>query len=100
MKNTYGTSLSVTIFGESHGDCIGAVIDGIAPGIKINSEYIEKKLSARRPCGSISTARVEKDNYSIVSGVFNGVSHFYPNIILLMVMSNEIERGYYQKMAD
>ena len=39
MKNTYGTSLSVTVFGESHGDYIGAVIDGIAPGIKIDKDY-------------------------------------------------------------
>ena len=36
MKNTFGQSVSVTVFGESHGECIGAVIDGLAPGIKID----------------------------------------------------------------
>ena len=35
MKNTFGNSVAVTLFGESHGECIGAVIDGLAPGIEI-----------------------------------------------------------------
>ena len=39
MKNTIGKSVAVTLFGESHGEYIGAVIDGLAPGIKINREY-------------------------------------------------------------
>ena len=36
MKNTIGTSVAVTLFGESHGTAIGAVIDGLAPGIAID----------------------------------------------------------------
>ena len=36
MKNTFGQSLAVTLFGESHGEEIGAVLDGIAPGIPVN----------------------------------------------------------------
>ena len=71
MKNSFGNSIVITLFGESHGDYIGAVLDGLAPGIKINEEYISAKLLQRRPSGSISTARVEADEYSIVSGVFN-----------------------------
>ena len=43
MKNTFGTALTITLFGESHGPAIGAVLDGISPGIKIDDEYIEKK---------------------------------------------------------
>ena len=70
MKNSFGNSLTITLFGESHGEYIGAVLDGIAPGIKINDEYIASKLALRRPSGMISTARVEADEYSIVSGVF------------------------------
>ena len=41
MKNTYGQALTVTLFGESHGEAIGAVIDGLAPGIKIDTAYID-----------------------------------------------------------
>lgn len=86
MKNTFGNSLTVTLFGESHGECIGAVIDGIAPGIKIDNEYIEKRLSERRPSGEFSTPRVERDNYSFISGVFNGYTTGAP---LTVVIPNE-----------
>lgn len=72
MKNTFGNSLSVTLWGESHGESIGAVIDGLAPGIAVNLDYIENKLTLRRPVGKISTARVERDPVFIESGVFNG----------------------------
>ena len=72
MKNSFGSSLSVSIFGESHGSAIGALIDGIAPGIKIDEDYINKCLDQRRPYGKISTQRREADNWQILSGVFNG----------------------------
>lgn len=48
MKNTFGNALCVTIFGESHGKSIGAVIDGLAPGMEINLDYINEKMALRR----------------------------------------------------
>lgn len=72
MKNTIGNSLTVTLFGESHGKAIGAVIDGIASGIAVNEEYIALQLSRRRPKDALSTPRQEKDEFSILSGVFEG----------------------------
>ena len=39
MKNVLGNNLTLTLFGESHGEMIGAVLDGLAPGIQINNEY-------------------------------------------------------------
>ena len=83
MKNTFGNAVTVTIFGESHGDAVGAVIDGLAPGIKIDSEYINSKLALRRPRGKISTSRVEVDNYSIVSGVFEGYTTGTPITVII-----------------
>ncbi len=83
MKNTFGTSLSVTLFGESHGGEIGAVIDGIAPGIPIDNQYISSRLSMRRPWGKLSTSRREDDEYRIVSGVFNGYTTGAPICILI-----------------
>ena len=83
MKNTFGTSLSVTLFGESHGGEIGAVIDGIAPGIPIDNQYISSRLSMRRPWGKLSTSRREDDEYRIVSGVFNGYTTGAPLCILI-----------------
>ena len=49
MKNTWGTSVSVTLFGESHGAAIGAVVDGITPGIQIDDDFINQQLTLRRP---------------------------------------------------
>ena len=83
MKNTFGNSVSVTLFGESHGEYIGAVIDGLAPGIEINKDYIEHMLTLRRPDGKISTPRKEKDEFRIVSGVINGKATGTPLTILI-----------------
>ena len=83
MKNTFGNSVSVTIFGESHGREIGVVLDGLAPGIQVKEDEIAEKLRLRRPSGSISTKRVEPDHFRIVSGVFNGATTGTPVCILI-----------------
>ena len=57
MKNTFGNNISVTLFGESHGEAIGAVVDGLAPGIFVDTHAIDSYLARRRPSGAISTAR-------------------------------------------
>ena len=72
MRNTFGNALSVTIFGESHGAAIGAVIDGLAPGLPVDEDFIRYQLSLRRPAGRISTARCEADEFQILSGVYEG----------------------------
>lgn len=83
MKNTFGQSLAVTLFGESHGEEIGAVLDGIAPGIPVNEDKIRRALSLRRPSGALSTARVEADDFRFVSGVFRGKTTGTPLTILI-----------------
>ena len=72
MRNTFGNALCVTIYGESHGKSIGAVIDGLPSGLEVNLDYINEKLLLRRPAGAISTARKEPDPVSFESGVFEG----------------------------
>ncbi len=83
MKNTFGNAVSITLFGESHGSAIGAILDGIAPGIEVNEEFIKGKLSLRRPYGKISTSRVEADEFKIHSGVFKGKTTGTPICILI-----------------
>lgn len=83
MKNTYGSNVSVTLFGESHGPYIGAVLDGLAPGIAVDDEVIRHKLSLRRPQDELSTPRQEQDDFRIVSGVFNGLTTGTPLCILI-----------------
>ena len=82
MKNTFGNNLTLTLFGESHGEYIGAVLDGITPGVKIDHEAIRDALSKRRPKNSSSTARVEADEYKIISGEYKGYTSGTPLIIL------------------
>lgn len=83
MRNTFGNNITITLFGESHGAKIGTVIDGIEPGIKVDEEFIRAQLAKRRPAGKISTARVEADEFEIVSGVFNGLTTGTPVTILI-----------------
>ena len=90
MKNTIGQSLSVTLFGESHGPAVGVVIDGIAPGIPVQPEQIELQLSRRRPASSLDTPRREQDPYQILSGVFQGHTTGTP---LCIAIPNENTRS-------
>ena len=96
MKNTFGNSVAVTLFGESHGEYIGAVIDGMAPGIKIDDEYIEHMLTLRRPHGKISTPRKEKDEYKIVSGVVNNKTTGTP--VTILIPNENVKSGDYSQM--
>lgn len=96
MKNTFGTSVAVTLFGESHGACIGAVIDGLAPGIRIDHAYIAQMLTQRRPDGKISTPRKEKDEYSIVSGVIGDTTTGTP--ITILIPNENVKSGDYAQM--
>ena len=72
MKNTFGSALSVTLFGESHGPCVGALLDGLAPGIGVDEDFIAHQLTLRRPADSLSTARREPDRFVIESGLYGG----------------------------
>ena len=83
MKNVLGDNLTLTLFGESHSDYIGATLDGFTSGIKIDEDVIKHYLSLRRPCTCMDTARVEEDEYKIISGVFNGYSTGAPLTIII-----------------
>jgi len=96
MKNTFGTSVAVTIFGESHGEYIGAVIDGMTPGVDVNEEYINHMLFLRRPDGKISTPRKEMDEFRIVSGVMNGKTTGTP--ITILIPNENVKSGDYSQM--
>ena len=96
MKNTIGNSVAVTLFGESHGEMIGAVIDGLAPGIAVDEAYIAHMLDLRRPSGRISTPRQEKDAYRIVSGVCCGKTTGTP--ITILIPNENVKSGDYMQM--
>ena len=75
MRNTFGNIFTLTTFGESHGDAVGGVVDGMPAGIDIDITFIQKELDRRRPGQShITTGRQEADQVEILSGVFEGKS--------------------------
>lgn len=83
MKNTFGQSVALTVFGESHGAGVGVVLDGLCSGIAVNEEDIKVALSKRAPSQSTDTARRERDNFQILSGVFNGKTTGTPICIFI-----------------
>ncbi len=98
MRNTIGNNLSVTLFGESHGEMIGAIIDGMTPGVSVDTEYIRRSLAKRRPRGRISTPRVEADEFSIVSGVYDGRTTGTP--ITILIKNTNLKSTDYSKLFD
>ena len=73
--NTFGRKFTLTTFGESHGEAIGGVVDGMPAGIDIDMDFIQSELNRRRPGQSrITTGRKEADKVEILSGVFEGKS--------------------------
>ena len=97
--NTFGEMLRVTTFGESHGRALGAVLDGIAPGVEITEEDIQKELNRRRPGQSrVSTPRDEKDRVHILSGVFEGKSTGTP--ICMVVYNEDQDSSRYEILRD
>ena len=73
--NTFGQIFRLTTFGESHGEAIGGVVDGMPAGIEIDLDFIQQELARRRPGqSSITTSRQELDQVELLSGVFEGRS--------------------------
>ena len=82
--NSLGARFSVTSFGESHGKCIGTVVDGCPAGLKLDEADIQPLLDLRRPGQSvITTQRKECDKALILSGVFNGYTTGAPICIII-----------------
>ena len=75
MRNTFGNLFTLTTFGESHGEAVGGVVDGMPAGVRIDMDFIQHELDRRRPGqSSITTSRKESDRVELLSGVFEGVT--------------------------
>lgn len=99
MKNTFGNALSLTIFGESHGPAIGAVLDGMAAGVPVDEGFIAQCMDARRARGDgLSTPRTEADQVHILSGVYQG--HTTGSSIALVIQNQNTRSGDYARTAD
>lgn len=90
MKNSFGTSVILTLFGESHGPCVGCVLDGMAPGIPVDEDFIRTQMELRRSVASLSTARREADEVKILSGVYCGKTTGTP---ITLLIENNVQRS-------
>ena len=98
MKNTIGNNFSITLFGESHGKAIGAVLDGVPSGIAVDEAFIARQMEKRKGINSISTPRREVDAVKILSGVFEGRTTGTP--ICFMVENTDIKSKDYSLTKD
>ena len=99
MKNIFGNAVSMTIFGESHGPAVGAVLDGLAAGLPVDEAAIAAAMDRRRARGDgLSTARTEADAVEFLSGVYEGRTT--GTAVTLMIRNLNTRSGDYAKTAD
>lgn len=91
--NTFGRLFKLSIFGESHGIQIGAVIDGCPAGIPLSEEDLKEDFARRRAGGTGTTPRIEPDLPRIVSGVYNGTTTGAP-ITIVFENTNTKSKDY------
>ena len=97
--NSIGKEFTVTSFGESHGKCVGAVVDGCPAGLPLSEADVQAELDRRIPLQpKIVSGRIEKDAVQILSGVFNGFTTGAP--ISMMVENKEADSSDYEAIKD
>ncbi len=90
---TVGNRLKISLFGRSHADCIGCIIEGLPMGMRIDSENIAKSMELRKPSEGIGTPRKEKDEVIFNSGVTDGVVSSH-SVMLTIKNSNTKSSSY------
>jgi chorismate synthase (EC 4.2.3.5) len=97
--NVLGERFVVVSFGESHGKCVGVVIDGCPAGLPLSEEDVQPLLDLRRPGqSSISTPRKEEDRVEILSGVFRGHTTGAP--IAMVVWNRDVDSRSYERLLE
>ncbi|MFW9786041.1 MAG: chorismate synthase [Candidatus Thorarchaeota archaeon] len=95
MTFSFGKEFRIHVYGESHGEGIGVVVEGVPPGLNMDEEMIQQELDKRRPGGSeITSSRSEQDQVSIHSGMFNGKSTGAP--ITLSISNKDVDSSSYE----
>ncbi len=97
MSNGFGKLFTITSFGESHGKCVGIIVDGCPAGLPITVEDIQREVNKRKPGASMAaTTRVEEDKVEVLSGVFNGKSTGAP--VCLLLWNKDIDSSEYERI--
>ncbi|HNZ50262.1 MAG TPA: chorismate synthase [Bacilli bacterium] len=93
--NSFGKNLRITLFGASHEQYIGLVIDGYPAGINIDVALIKMKLQLRRGLGELVSSRLENDDFQIISGYFKNYTTGAP--LTVLVKNEDVISGDYEK---
>ena len=94
MSSNWGKNFRISIFGESHGIALGINIDGIPSGTKLDLDFIEEEMRRRAPGRSaLTTPRVEKDSFEILSGYFNEMTTGTP-LAMIIRNTNQQSKDY------
>ncbi len=97
--SSFGRYFRITTFGESHGPAVGVVIDGVTPGVTLDTEFIQSELERRRPGQSkVVTQRKEPDSVEILSGVFEGKTTGAP--LAMMIRNKDARPGAYEPIRE
>lgn len=97
MSCNFGSKIKLTIFGQSHSQAIGCVLDGIPAGVKLDLDRIEAFMARRAPGkNKMSTARKEADKPNIISGIVDGVTCGAP--ICAVIENSDTRSGDYDKL--
>ena len=95
--NSIGRRLVLTSFGESHGRCVGTILDGCPAGLDLTEKDIQKMLDLRKPGQSlVSTQRKEDDKVEIISGTFRGSTTGAP--ITMVIWNKDQKSTDYEKL--
>ena len=99
MTFTFGKDFKIQIFGESHGEGIGVVVEGCPSGLEIDESRIQTELNRRRPgTGALVSSRSESDVFKIQSGVFKGKTTGAP--LLMTILNIDVDSSSYEEIKD
>lgn len=99
LPNTLGSHFAITCFGESHGRCVGIVIDGCPTGLDLSVDEVQRLLDLRKPGQSIvTTQRAEQDRVEILSGLFRGKTTGAP--ITMLIWNGDQRSSDYDKFVN
>lgn len=98
MAATFGNKVKVTLFGQSHAACIGAIVDGLPAGMRIDEERLSAFMDRRRAKSDLATKRREADKVIFKSGVVDGVTCGAP--VCLMIENADTRSKDYSNVQN
>lgn len=96
--SVYNGNITVSLFGESHGDAVGVCISNFHAGMELDTELINSMLERRKADGILTTPRKESDKYKIISGVTDGITNGFP--ICAIFENLNVKSGDYQTFRN